>query len=1093
MRIRNLFFIILSLTCLKVSAQDAVSGMMKTELERNFSILSKEDIPAYYIFLRMEESKVLMYNGRMGKLHSVIKEPIASRYLSSMVRVGDRILDNTHEIRESGGGGNNVWADPVPVEEVNPKAIKMSIWSMLDGLYKDAAKTYEVVKANMAVKVEQEDKSPDFSEEKAEKYYEAPLSVVESYQDFSPWENKVKMYSAVFSNNPEILDGAAVFYVSQSRQWIVDTEGREIVQNKISYNLSLAASTIADDGMELPLYKSWYAESMEEMPSDSEVLAAAEAISQNLLALKRAPVVESFSGPAILSPDAAGVFFHEIFGHRVEGARMKQEQDAQTFKKKIGEVVLPKHFSVTFDPTIRSYNKHLLSGHYRYDDEGIRSQRVEVVKKGVLNDFLMCRTPIEGFLKSNGHGRAQVGLQPVSRQSNMLVESTQKNSREQLRKILIKEAKSQKKEYAYYFKDVSGGFTTTGRYMPNSFNVTPLLVYRIYVDGRPDELVRGVDLVGTPLAMFAQIEACGEDYAVFNGTCGAESGGVPVSCYAPSVFVKRIETQKRGKEQSQPPVLPRPKAESKGSSEIISKAIREEVQRALKGLKMEGLKSPFFISYTVGDFETLNISAQLGSIVSSTYYPNRSSATRMLIGDYKFSDENFSGSVGGATTYDGTPCIENDEEGIRYTVWRDLDAIYKRAAETYEQKVSAFKQLNIPEADRDLHDWDTVPVVRLKDIPDIKVDFTKQKYEDLAKQISAVFKDYKDIISSDVSVQIGKSVLHFYNTEGSEYTLPRAYAFVGVVAVAMTEKGERVGKQIEFVRSHPDDLPSLDVIKAACVSLANKVLEMKKAPDIQESYTGPILFEDQAVMETFYSNFFGGNSLAAYRQPVSPSGYAYGGNSLEEMIGKRITAKEITIEDLTGSKEYKGQPLIGYTPVDAEGVIPPQKLVLVENGILQTLLNGRVPTRKVPHSNGHSLYGLGLGARTGTGVIRMSDTRGQSMDELKKQLFARAKEEGYEYAYIVRRAASGGSIPQELYRVKPDGSEELVRSAKLNNIDDQVFKKVIAVSGEEKIHHAVYSGLTSVIVPKAILFEDISIQKDMVDNYQKPPIVPMPD
>ncbi len=1096
MKIRNIVLIILAIYSSSVFAQDQVFNSMKEELDRNFAILEKEDIPAYYIFLRMDESNVFGCTARMGRLQNTLNEPIAARYLSSMVRVGSPALDNTHEIREAQGGGGLVSAEAVPVSDLNPKAIKVAIWSQLDALYKNAAQTFELVKANVAVKVEQEDKSPDFTGEKAEKYYEAPFTFNFSQADIRTWEGKVKIYSAVFDENKDILDGAATFQVTQNRQWIVDTEGREIAQNALSLQIALVANVLTEDGMELPLYKTWVVSSRDQLPSDEEVIAAAKQISANLSALKKAPVVESFSGPAILSPAAAGVFFHEIFGHRVEGARMKQEQDAQTFKKKIGETVLPKHLSVTFDPTMKLYNNIPLSGYYVFDDEGIRSQRVGTVEKGVLKDFLMCRTPIEGFLKSNGHGRAQIGLQPVSRQSNMLVESSQKYTDEQLRKMLIKEAKSQKKEYAYYFKEVSGGFTTTGRYMPNAFNVTPLLVYRIYTDGRPDELVRGVDLVGTPLAMFAQIEACGSEYAVFNGTCGAESGGIPVSCVAPALFVKRIETQKKAKDQSQPPLLSRPVDKAaETSTVVIPDAIREETERALAGLKMDGLKSPFFIAYTLNDFETLSLEAKRGSIVSSARYPARSSAARLLIGDYQCTDENFTGTAGRSSNYDGSPCLDNNAEGVRYTVWRDLDAIYKSAAETYEQKISAIKQLNIPAADMEVADWDKTPVVKLTDLPEVSVDLNKEKYEQYIKEASAVFNEYKDIIESEVSLQIGKSNIYFYNTEKSEYKLPRTYALMFVSAVALTDEGEGVGERKEYVCIHPDDFPSLDNLKADCRSLAEKVLATKQAPAIEESYSGPVLFEGQAVEETFYSNFLGGkNPLVARRKPLSPNGYAYGGNGLEEMMDKRITAKEISIEDLTGTKEYKGQKLIGYTPVDAQGVVPPEKLVLVENGILKTLLSDRVPTQKIPHSNGHSLYGLGLGAQTGTGVIRMTDIRTKPIPELRKILFEKAKEEGYDYAYIVRRTAGGGSRPLGLYRVKiSDGSEQLIRSARINNMDDQIFKKIIAVSDKEKIHQTVYSGLTTVIVPEAILFEELAIQKDMIDNYQKPPIVPQPE
>ncbi|MDR1951649.1 MAG: TldD/PmbA family protein, partial [Bacteroidales bacterium] len=256
--------------------------------------------------------------------------------------------------------------------------------------------------------------------------------------------------------------------------------------------------------------------------------------------------------------NAAGVFFHEIFGHRVEGLRLKSEEDGQTFKKKVGEVVLNKDFSVIFDPTIMFYKGLPLNGSYKYDDEGVKGEKVVVVDKGVLKNFLMTRTPIANFPKSNGHARAQVGFQPVSRQSNLIVETTKPYTDAQLREMLIEETKKQDKEYGYLFNRVTGGFTMTGRFMPNSFNVTPLEVYRVFVDGRPDELVRGVDLVGTPLAMFSQIEAAGDTYGNFAGTCGAESGGIPSGCCSPALFVKQIEMQKKDKAQNRPPLLERP-------------------------------------------------------------------------------------------------------------------------------------------------------------------------------------------------------------------------------------------------------------------------------------------------------------------------------------------------------------------------------------------------------------------------------------------------------------------------------------------------------------------------------------------------------
>jgi predicted Zn-dependent protease len=170
----------------------------------------------------------------------------------------------------------------------------------------------------------------------------------------------------------------------------------------------------------------------------------------------------------------------------------------------------------------------------------------------------MSRTPIEGFSHSNGHGRKSAGYSCVTRQSNLIVEGEKTNSIEEVKTELRKIAKEQGKEYGLYFDDVSGGFTFTERSIPNAFNVTPLVVYKVYVDGRPDELVRGVDLIGTPLTTFANIVAVGNDMDTFNGVCGAESGGVPVSASSPTILVSRIEVQKKLKSQAKPPILTAP-------------------------------------------------------------------------------------------------------------------------------------------------------------------------------------------------------------------------------------------------------------------------------------------------------------------------------------------------------------------------------------------------------------------------------------------------------------------------------------------------------------------------------------------------------
>jgi predicted Zn-dependent protease len=303
------------------------------------------------------------------------------------------------------------------------------------------------------------------------------------------------------------------------------------------------------------------------LPDDKAILAAIDRVANDVSALLRAPEAEPFVGPAIFSGRAAGVFFHEIFGHRVEGHRQKDESEGQTFTKSVGTKVLPDFLSVVFDPTRRKVGAVDLNGWYDYDDEGVKGQRVTVVDKGVLKTFLMSRSPIRGFDHSNGHGRRQPGFEVVSRQSNLIVESANAVTEARLRQMLIGEIKKQNKPYGLYFRDITGGFTTTQRAGLQAFKVIPVIVYRVYADGRPDELVRGTDIVGTPLASFAKILATSDKPEVFNGYCGAESGSVPVSAVSPAILVSEIEIEKKAKSQDRPPLLPEPTSlESKGGS-----------------------------------------------------------------------------------------------------------------------------------------------------------------------------------------------------------------------------------------------------------------------------------------------------------------------------------------------------------------------------------------------------------------------------------------------------------------------------------------------------------------------------------------------
>jgi predicted Zn-dependent protease len=430
------------------------------------------------------------------------------------------------------------------------------LWQLTYQQYRKARQAFSNVKTKSAVRAKDEDDSADFSAEKPATYVEPPSPV--AFPEQKAWEELARRYSASFREFPQVEESLVFLYAEKTHSYLVSTEGTKIVTSDAIFRVMIEAETRADDGMQLMRVETFQFSDPAKVPSDAEVAASVKKMAGDLSALRAAPLAEPYNGPALLSGRAAAVFFHEVLGHRVEGQRQRGRDEGQTFTKKINEKILPDFLSVTDDPTLHSIAGTELSGFYRYDDEGVPAERVEVVKDGVLKNFLMGRLPIKSFSNSNGHGRGQAGLMPVGRQGNLIVTSSKTIPDTQLRTRFLEEIKKQGKPYGLYFEDIQGGFTLTSTELPQAFQVLPVMVWRVYADGRPDQLVRGVDIVGTPLTVLTQISATGDTTSVFNGICGAESGSVPVSAAAPAMLFSGMEVQKRKYGDTRPPILPPP-------------------------------------------------------------------------------------------------------------------------------------------------------------------------------------------------------------------------------------------------------------------------------------------------------------------------------------------------------------------------------------------------------------------------------------------------------------------------------------------------------------------------------------------------------
>jgi len=536
-------------------AADAVLvNALDAELKRAISSLGSDGAAAqqpkpYFLSYAVDDATSVNIAAEYGAIVSSNQGRVRS--VDVQVRLGSPAEDNTH-----GDHRNSALTTlPLPLTD-DREALARSLWYATNRGYGRALDGYLKVKTEQQVRAKEEDSSPDFSVEQPQVDLLPPSPAL--VLDRAPWEQRLRDLSKLFNQFPDIFADQVSFEASNETDYLVSSDGARTDTPSQTARLVLVARTRAEDGMDLFRAETFEADSAAHLPDQKILTDKALAMAKSLEDLRAAPITEPFSGPAILSGRASAVFFHEVLGHRLEGQRQRGDQEGQTFTKLLNKPILPSFLSVADDPTLTTFQGTTLSGHYDFDDEGQAARRVELIHDGILKTFLMSRQPIASVAQSNGHGRSESGHMPTGRQGNLIVTSSKSVPESELRQMLLAEAKKQGKPYGLYFEDISSGFAVTTRSSPQAFQVIPLVVYRVYVDGRPDELVRGVSIVGTPQAALNSILATGDKQEIFNGICGAESGSIPVSAVAPAMLVSQIETQRQAQGTARPPILPPP-------------------------------------------------------------------------------------------------------------------------------------------------------------------------------------------------------------------------------------------------------------------------------------------------------------------------------------------------------------------------------------------------------------------------------------------------------------------------------------------------------------------------------------------------------
>ena len=1068
--------------CAQAYSGDKLVNILRNEAQFYLDKLKDREEPAYFISFRVVDEKQTFLSSEFGLSSS---RTLHKRSLTPHVRVGNRQTDNYSKDYVFYNFSHSF---DLPLDSDNEYAIKEAIWTGMKKQYKEGKEAYQKYMTSRKTNKSDLDTIPSFAQAPTEIYYEKPYSEKETAIDEIYFEKYLNDVSRIFKEYEELTTGNAALDYRIVRTTIVNTEGTVVAQNRKSFVVTMQATAKADDGTDCTLNESFFAYSADKLPNKAEMEEKARDLANRVMALSKAPVADAYAGPAILSGKAAAVLFHEVLGHRLEATRsefinnnLAGFQDKQMTSSSI---------QLYMDPTLKTYKGRDLDGFYLYDDEGVKAQRVQCIENGCLKQYLTSRTPAGEFNTSNGHARAEAGKNPSPRQSNLIVETTEPYSETELRGMLIAELKRQGKEYGYFFRNVDGGFTNRGSFRnTNLFNVNPTEVYKVFADGRKDQLVRGVTLIGTPLTVFTNIKAAGGESQVFSGYCGSVSGKVPVSGTSPYIYVSLIETQgKKEFNNTKNDIISSPKDEQPASavtdgqlSDVIFSAMEDEMKHVYKELSEKQKTEPLLIDYVLCHSRYSQAVASAGACTGITNY---GTANRVMA-DVILGDSMITSKIEIDNRQPTYIHHEMDYASIRKALRKESIKAYTSAVENLDNKKNKLNDSPKPEKEISVPEFRKLPPVVWIGRSAVNENTSIDTMKHLAERLSKVFLDYPELMNHKVYIRQRRFDHYRLTSEGQKIMIPESQLTIFADADIKTNNGLCITKEYRRHVSHIEDLPSERDIADELRQFAESIIKESKAKVVKDLYIGPVLYEGEAASEIIADNaIFYAHSYSYPERDMYDKKYL--------CLGKKIFPKQLDVYQLGEDSIYNGVNLMGYNPVDANGQ-KPMTLKFIEKGILKNMLSKRAPSVGSNLYTGNEWFntvGVSILPKFSAGILHIKSDEAIKYSKLRKLLLKSAKDQGFEYAYIVRDSRTA---PQELVRVNTKTGEEELILWEFEKPSRQEFKRAYGVSKEEIIYNkesefgdktllAQFMGKktfrkgNSIISPKAILLENVELQ-----------------
>ncbi len=547
-------------------------------------------------------------------------------------------------------------------------------------------------------------------------------------------------------------------------------------------------------------------------------------------------------------------------------------------------------------------------------------------------------------------------------------------------------------------------------------------------------------------------------------------------------------------------------------------AMHDELERSRK-LTVSSLEAPYFIEYVLDQAENFSVSASLGGLLSRRHDQFRAPSVHVRVGDYKFDNTNFAGGFGFGSRYDLERFpLENSYPVLRRYLWLLTDSAYKSSVEAISRKRAALRNLTQSEQ---INDFAHAEPVRLaRDLRRLTID--EDAWTNRVRALSTVFAQHPEVKNSSIELESSEGGYYVVNTEGTEVKAPESVTYLRVRAIAQAADGMTMRDAITYHSLDAARMPGDAEMSRGVAALAQNVVALSHAPK-GEDYSGPVLFEGQAGPQILAEVL--GKNLALARRPVGDGGRGgFSGSELEGRLGARVLPETFDVVDDPTQREWHGRPLFGFYEVDREGVVA-KPLRLVEKGVLKNYLLTRLPVRGFEGSNGRARTPGSFGASAaGISNLFISSSETMSVGELKKKLIELIQTRGKPYGIIVRRmdfpssasldearrllsGSQGGravSLPLMVYKLYPDGREELVRALRFRGFSARSLKDILAAGDDMQAFEYMDSpapfaliggsGFTSeaCVVAPSILIDDLELHP-LEEELPKLPVVPAPE